>query len=57
MVLKDSYSYLTNEEPEMYLNIERAVEDTVLSFVKSHEEETEDFYAELVNDDYLGTSD
>ena len=55
MVLKDSYSHLTNEEPEMYLTIESAVNDIALSMID--EEETEDFYAELENDDYLGTSD
>lgn len=56
MVLKASFAHLNNEEPEMYLSMESAVKD-MLFFSFEEEEEAEDFFDELINDDFLGTSD
>lgn len=57
MVLKNNgFSYILNDFPEVYLTIEEAAREEFDIF-KYSEEKTEDFYEQLKNDDYLGTSD
>lgn len=57
MVYKTDYSYITNEEPDFFSSIEKAVEEEVSSLLEKSEEEVVDFYEEIKNDDFLGTSD
>lgn len=57
MVYKTDYSYITNEEPDFFSSIEKVVEEEVSSLLEKGEEEVVDFYEEIKNDDFLGTSD
>lgn len=57
MVYKTDYSYITNEEPDFFSSIEKVVEEEVSSLLEKNEEEVVDFYEEIKNDDFLGTSD
>lgn len=57
MVYKTDYSYITNEEPDFFSSMEKVVEEEVSSLLEKSEEEVVDFYEEIKNDDFLGTSD
>ncbi len=57
MIYKTTYSYLTNEEPESSSSIEKAIQEDQIDLLEKDEEQVQNFYEEIENNDFLGTTD
>jgi len=57
MIYKTTYSYLTNEEPESFSSIEKAIQEDQIDLLEKDEEQVQNFYEEIENNDFLGTTD